>query len=173
MWRGFVETVRAVAPVRTPAGGALMEGEGHRSPGQMTVLLVGAGFALVVGAIVALSLLYSPGPPKYTLTAGSLKIRDLFYPARVNAGEVEVGQIRVVDLDTDGDWRPTERTNGFANSHYDAGWFRVANGQKVRLYRASGRRLVLLPGKGSGVTVLLEVNEPDAFVVELRREWGR
>jgi hypothetical protein len=49
----------------------------------------------------------------------------------------------------------------------------VANGEKVRMYRAGGARLVLLPPKGSGVPVLLEVKDPESFVEELRRLWAR
>ena len=64
------------------------------------------------------------------------------------------------------------RTNGFANAHYRSGWFRVANGQKVRMYRADGTRLLLLPPKGDGAAVLLEAKDPEQFLDELRRQWG-
>jgi len=39
--------------------------------------------------------------------------------------------------------------------HYHAGWFRVANGRTVRLYRAEGMRVVLLPARANGAPVLL------------------
>jgi len=48
----------------------------------------------------------------------------------------------------------------------------VASGKTVRLYRADGTRLVLLPPKGDGAAVLLETREPEKFVVELRRKWS-
>jgi hypothetical protein len=85
---------------------------------------------------------------------------------------VDVERIRIVDFGVDADWRPTARTSGFANSHYQSGWFRVANGRKVRMYRAGGQRLVLLPPKGDGAALLLEVKEPEEFVGEVRREWA-
>jgi hypothetical protein len=40
------------------------------------------------------------------------------------------------------------------------------------MYRAGGKVLVLLPPKGNGAAVLLEVKEPDEFVSEVRREWS-
>jgi len=46
------------------------------------------------------------------------------------------------------------------------------NGQKARMYWASGKRFVLLPPKRQGSAVLLEVNRPDEFVRELRRVWS-
>jgi hypothetical protein len=85
---------------------------------------------------------------------------------------VDVEHIRVIDLDVDAEWRPTRRTNGFANTHYRSGWFRVASGRIVRMYRADSRRLVLLPPKGDGAAVLLETREPEKFVVEVRQKWS-
>jgi hypothetical protein len=86
---------------------------------------------------------------------------------------VDLPGIRAVDISGNSDWRPVERTDGFANSRYHSGWFRVANGPKARMYWAAGKRLVLLPPKSRGNPVLLEVNRPEEFVQELRREWSR
>jgi hypothetical protein len=90
----------------------------------------------------------------------------------LNRTSVDVEHIRVVDFGVDTEWRPTRRTNGFANAYYRSGWFRVASGQTIRMYRAGGTRLVLLPPKGDGAAVLLETREPEKFVVEVRRKWG-
>jgi hypothetical protein len=116
-------------------------------------------------------LLYAPGPPKYTLNSEGLTIHDRFYPVTVRASEVDVARIRVVDLDTDPHWRPTSRTNGFGGLHYHSGWFRVAGGEKVRMYRADGRRLVLLPPLAQTAPVLIEVKQPEAFVQEVQHAW--
>jgi hypothetical protein len=134
--------------------------------------LAGAAIGIVVIAILAFAFLYSPGPPSYTLTPESLTIHDRFYPVTLNRTSVDVEHIRVVDFGVDTEWRPTRRTNGFANAHYRSGWFRVASGQTVRMYRAGGTRLVLLPPKGDGAALLLETREPEKFVVELRRKWS-
>ena len=85
---------------------------------------------------------------------------------------MDVAHIRIVDFAVDTDWRPTARTNGFANAHYRSGWFRVASGQTVRMYRADSKRLVLIPPKGDGVNVLLEASQPERFIEELQRKWA-
>jgi len=90
----------------------------------------------------------------------------------VMANAVGIDRIRIVDISQDPDWRPTIRTNGFSNPHYHAGWFRAANGQRVRMYWADGKRLVLFPPRDDGVAVLIEVNEPEQFVTMLRQEWA-
>ncbi len=128
--------------------------------------------AVVAVIPIAASFLYSPGPPAYTLTAKALTIHDRFYPATVNASDVDIDRMRIVDIKTSQDWRPTLRTNGFAVPHYRSGWFRVASGQTVRMYRADATLLVLLPPKRGGTGVLLEVNEPERFLATVRREWA-
>jgi hypothetical protein len=133
---------------------------------------LGIGVAGLAVALVSLSFLYSPGPPAYTLSADKLAIHDLFYPAILYANAVDTAHIRVVDLSPGSPWRPTLRTNGFANQHYQSGWFRVANGKKVRLYSAGAMRLVLIPPKGNGTFVLLHAKDPDGFVQELQAQWS-
>lgn len=139
--------------------------------GNTAAKLVGAAIAMVVLAIMALTFLYSPGPPSYTLTPDALTIHDKFYSVTLKAEAVDAGQVRVIDLTQEPDWRPTARTNGFANAHYQSGWFRVANGKTVKLYRAGGDRLVLLPARGSATTVLYQAQEPEKFAEQMRREW--
>lgn len=141
--------------------------ESHFSLGKWIGIAIGALFV----ALVVLALRYSPGPPRYTLTSESLTIHDRFYPVTVKAADVDVARIQVVDIGIGGEWSPTRRTNGFSNSHYHSGWFRVANGRTVRMYRADGTLLALLPPKGVGNPVLLEVGDPERFVEEVQRKW--
>ncbi len=133
-----------------------------------------AGIGLGVAAIAALvwALRYSPGPPRYTLASDSLTIHDRFYPVTLRAEAVDVGAIRVLDPSVERLWRVTARTNGFSNSNYSSGWFRVAGGEKVRLYRARGTRLVLLPPKGEGTPVLYGLHDPDRFIHQVRQAWS-
>jgi Bacterial PH domain len=115
---------------------------------------------------------YSPGPPSYTLTPAALTIHDRFYPVTLKRDSIEASQIRVIDLARDPYWAPASRSNGFANSHYQSGWFRLANGQKVRLYRAGGERVVLLPSKDEVAAVLYQAADPEAFAAEIRNAWS-
>lgn len=133
--------------------------------------VIGGGIAAVVVGVVAFAFLYAPGPPEYTLTAQSLTIHDRFYPVTLASSAVDIGGIRVVDLATDPAWHPVAKTNGFANSHYRSGRFRVASGAVVRLYAADARRVVLLPPKGQGTAVLLETADPEAFAAKVKAAW--
>jgi hypothetical protein len=140
--------------------------------GNLTGKLAAIGIAGLVLALIAAVLLYSPGLPGYTLTAGRLTIHDRFYPVTLQADAIDAGHVRIVDLARESEWRPTLRTNGFANVHYQSGWFRAANGKTVRLYRAGGNRLVLIPPKGDTAPVLYQAKDPERFVQELQRQWA-
>jgi hypothetical protein len=165
---GFLAAIRAEVPVPEQA----VTGS-QAVPSSRAALWVGLGVGAGALAIVAAALLYSPGPPRYTLGGDSLSIHDRFYPVTVRASDVDVERIRIVDVRHDPEWRTTLRTNGFSNAHYHSGWFRVASGTKVRMYRADSTRLVLIPPKGEGASVLLEAADPDALAAELRRKWAR
>jgi len=167
---GFVAAIRpllapGIQPVALPAGSA--SSFASQMPKLIVAAIVIAGMAFGV-----FSIFYSPGLPSYTITSDSLTIHDRFYPVTVKAADVDVARIRTVDIDTDPDWRPTSRTNGFANARYHSGWFRVANGQTVHLYRAEGKLLVLVPPLGNAQAVLLETANPQEFVDELRQKWS-
>ena len=160
---GFIAAIGAPTPAPVPAS---------QDGGSRFGELMGAAVGIAAMVVVAAAMLYSPGPPSYTLTPESLTIHDRFYPVTLNRTGVDVEHIRVIDFDIDTEWRPTRRTNGFANPHYRSGWFRVASGKTIRMYRAGGTRLVLLPPRGDGAAVLLETREPEKFVAEVRDKWS-
>jgi hypothetical protein len=134
-------------------------------------VLIGGSITIAGIALAVAAMLYSPGAPGYTLTPDSLSIHDRFYPVTLRAADVDLSEMRIVNIATDKDWRPVLRTGGFANFHYHAGHFRVASGRSVRMYRADGKSLVLLPAKQGRTPVLYQVSQPEQFMSEVRREW--
>jgi len=167
----FLSVVRVTIPETPPTAPAL-DALGRYDSGNRGAL-IGAVTAVVALAIAALALFYRPGPPGYALTPETLTIHDRFYPVTLNASTVDVSGVRVVDLAMDQEWQPTMRTNGFGSLHYHAGWFRVASGKSVRMYRADSKQLVLLPPAGDGNAVLLETRDPAELVREVREKWSR
>jgi hypothetical protein len=162
--QGFISAAGAPA---TRAAGSGPQSQTGNAIGKIVAISVAA----IVLAMVAMTVAYAPGPPSYTLTRDTLTIHDRFYPVTLHADATDAAGVRIVDLRQDLEWRPTLRTNGFANRNYQSGWFRVTSGASVRMYRAGGQRLVLIPPKGSGTAVLYQAMDPDRFAQELRREW--
>src|ERR1035438_6095920 len=169
---GFLAAIQTSVPVPPPMPvEPLLNSLQSYKAGVPASMLVGGAIAIVVLAVVGFAFAYSPGPPSYTLTPQSLTIHDRFYPVTLKAAGVDRERIRLIDFGVDTEWRPTARTNGFANSHYRSGWFRVASGKTVRMYHADATRLVLLPPKGNGAPVLLETPDPEEFIREVRQAW--
>jgi hypothetical protein len=165
---GFLDTIRTLAPIsHSPTPVPAQKARSFVKIGKL--IAVAAGLTGMSFAILAM--VYSPGPPSFTLTRETLTIHDRFYPVTLEASDVDIDRVRIVDLTHDTDWKPVVRTNGFANSHYRSGWFQLANGQKVRLYRADSDRVVLLPPRGDGAPVLVQATDPEKFMGEIRTAW--
>jgi Bacterial PH domain len=165
---GFLASIRSVAP-QTNAGLDAAFVARPRSSALGSAIAVGATLAGL--GVAALAIAYAPGAPSYTLTSEALTIHDRFYPVTLRASDVDMQGIRIVDLRQNTEWRPVRRSNGFANSHYRAGWFQLADGRKVRLYQADSQFVVLLPPKGDSAPVLYEAAGPEKFVREIRTAW--
>jgi hypothetical protein len=172
---GFLAAIRSSVPVPQPSSERPVLSGGLPSPARRagsTGMLIGGAVGLLALIVVAFALLYAPGPPGYTLTSDALTIHDRFYPVTLARANVDVGGMKVVSFAADPQWRPVERTNGFANGHYQSGTFQLANGSKIHMYSAGGGQMVLLPGKADGPTVLLETPEPDKFLTAVKQMWG-
>jgi hypothetical protein len=163
---GFLAAVGAPSSVPAIQPSAAGGGIAGKTVGVVAALVGIAGFTFGVFAV-----LYSPGPPSYTLTRDALTIHDKFYPITVKADAVDAAQIQVVDLTREPEWRPVAKANGFNNSHYESGRWRLSSGKTIEMYRAGGDQLVLIPGKGSATTVLYQAQDPRKFAEQVRREW--
>jgi uncharacterized membrane protein YphA (DoxX/SURF4 family) len=155
---GSAPSVRFMQAPATPS---------HSRTAWMAAAIVAAATTLVIGTVF-----YSPGLPEYTLTNSSLAIRDYFYPVTLGAKDIDLSHARVVDFTFDPDWAPVARTHGFGNAHYHSGFFRVASGAEVRMYRGDSTKVVLLPSRNGDDPVLIETSEPTRFLKELRQKWG-
>lgn len=99
-----------------------------RKSGRRRILLgLSAGLVLLA---VWFAMSYSPGIPGYSLTPDSLAIQDRFYPVTLKRDQVDLANVRVIDLNREPEWKAALRVNGFANQHYRSGWFRLATNRR-------------------------------------------
>jgi hypothetical protein len=169
--RGFVVADQGNIPSQNTTQGDsdFTRTQSSRS-GRLRRELVRVATGILVLLLLAIPF-YSPGSPKYTINSEGLTIHDLLYPVTIKSADIDIEHITVVDIGVDPHWHPTKRTNGFGGFYYRAGWFRVAGGEKVRMYRTTSQRLVLLPPKGQNAPVLMEVKQPDAFIQQVLQAW--
>jgi hypothetical protein len=169
--KGFDAAVQGIIPNQSAIG---RDPDSTRAQSSRTGRLLRGLYQAVIGIVVILIIalaLYDPESVKYTITSEGLTIHDLFYEATIKSTDIDIEHIKVVDIGVDPHWHPTEKTNATRSKRYSAGWFRVAGGEKVRMYRTTSQRLILLPPKGQNAPVLLEVKQPEAFIQEVRQAW--
>ncbi len=77
-----------------------------------------------------------------------------------------------MDLATARELVPRLRMAGTAAGGYQAGWFRLRNGEKALLYLTDRRHAVYVPTT-EGYSVLLSPQQPEPFVERLRSMAGR
>lgn len=123
---------------------------------------------LILGVVAALSVsLLGSRLSRFEISEAGLRLRGDWYGRLIPAGALVTAQARRVDLNATRDLRPTRRTWGTGVPGYQAGWFRLANGEKALLYVTDRSKLVYVP-TAAGYALLLSPANPDAFVLALR-----
>jgi hypothetical protein len=79
---------------------------------------------------------------------------------------MRLDQARRVSLEADSELAPRRRTMGTGMPGYQAGWFRLKNGEKALLYLTDRSRAVYVPTT-EGYSVLLSPADPDSFLQAL------
>jgi hypothetical protein len=102
----------------------------------------------------------------FEVSGEGLRLRGDLYGRFIPAGQLRAGEARRVDLTVSPELRPRWRTMGTGMPGYQAGWFRLRNGEKALVYMTDRRRAVYVPTT-EGYAVLVSPDDPDAFVAAL------
>jgi hypothetical protein len=124
------------------------------------LVTVGAGFLVVRSMTGARS-------STFEVSSDGLRLKGDVYGRFIPKDKLVPHEAERVTIATGG-YRPTLRVGGTALPGYRSGWFRLANGSKGLLYVTDPTKVVKVPTT-EGYTVLLSVNEADAFVNDLRK----
>lgn len=100
---------------------------------------------------------------RFEVSSEGLRLRGDLYGRLIPLRELRIDQARRVILDADSDLAPRRRTMGTGMPGYQAGWFRLKNGEKALLYLTDRSRAVYVPTT-EGYCVLLSPADPDAFL---------
>ena len=124
------------------------------------VLLVGAMALLVTSVRGARASTFEIRPD-------GLALHGDVYGRFIPRAQLQVALARRVDLATDEGLRPKWRRMGTGLPGYQAGWFRLRNGDKALLYLTDRTRAVYVPTT-AGYSLLLSPADPDGFLARLR-----
>jgi hypothetical protein len=132
-----------------------------------------AAIALVLLALLGLLLYvgYSARHVRFEVSPGGLRITGDFYGRTIPLSSLVLAEAGHVDLLRSSEYVPRWRTNGTGLPGYQAGWFKLANGEKALLFVTDPRRVVRVPTT-EGFTVLLSVDNPEEFLASLRATAG-
>jgi hypothetical protein len=123
---------------------------------------------LVIGAVVLLAVsLRGSRNATFEVTAEALHLRGDLYGRTIARPRLRIQQARRVDLVAEPALRPRWKTVGTGLPGYQAGWFRLRNGEKALLYLTDRSRAVYVPTL-DGYSLLLSPADPDGFLAALR-----
>lgn len=110
---------------------------------------------------------YSSRATRFEIADTGLAIRGTLYGRSVPWSDLRLDEARVTHLDRDSGLLLRSRTNGVGLPGYRAGWFSMRSGGRALLFVTDPSRVVVLP-TAAGYTLLMSVQEPDAFLRALR-----
>jgi hypothetical protein len=100
----------------------------------------------------------------FEVSPEGLRLRGDWYGRLIPANHLQRG--KRVDLATTPDLTPRRRTMGTGLPGYQAGWFRLRNGDRALLYLTDRSKAVYVPTT-EGYSVLLSPSEPERFLAAL------
>ena len=119
---------------------------------------------LVVGVLGAS--ITSARSAHFEVSTEGLRLRGDWYGRLIPANQLVPAGARRVDLANTPDLQPRRRTMGTSFSGYQAGWFRLRNGESALLYLTDRNKAVYMPTT-AGYAVLLSPSEPERFLSAL------
>ena len=140
-------------------------------PAQGRVLMIIGVFviALMIGVTALMFAAMRGGKSsRFEMNAEGLRLRGDVYGRTIPWSAIKAAESRVVDLAVTYELAPARRTAGTAVPGYQAGWFRLNNGEKALLYLTDRHRAVYVPTT-QGYSLLLSPQEPDRFLERLQQ----
>ena len=139
-------------------------------PGDIRILwLLAPALLITVFAFSALALsLAGSQNARFEVSPVGLRLRGDMYGRFIPASDLQLAGARVVDLQAEPSLAAVRRTVGTAVKGYQAGWFRLRDGEKALLYVTDRSRVAYVP-TSRGYAVMVSVADPEAFLASLRR----
>ena len=104
---------------------------------------------------------------RFEVSPAGLRLQGDWYGRTIPAEQIRGQDAKRVDFATVPELTPKWRTMGTGLPGYQAGWFRLKNGEKALLYLTDRRRAVYVPTT-AGYSLLLSPADPDRFLSAIR-----
>lgn len=130
--------------------------------------LVIAILLLIIIFVMALSG-YSSQKASFQVSNKGLRINGDVYGRLISQSKLLIDFAREIDLIQETKYRPKIKTFGTGLPGYQAGWFRLQNGDRALLYLTDYHRVVLIPTTDN-YSILLSVQQPEKFLASLKQQ---
>jgi len=130
-------------------------------------LLIPVGLILVGAMALLVTSVRGAHASRFEIRSDGLRLEGDLYGRLVPKSQLRVDLARRVDLGREEQLRPKWRRMGTGLPGYQAGWFRLRNGEKALLYLTDRARAVYIPTT-AGYSLLLSPADPDGFLSQLR-----
>jgi hypothetical protein len=104
----------------------------------------------------------------FSLTSRALVIRPGVYGRTIPREDIDIPNIRVINLDYDRNYQPRWRMNGAGLPGYSVGWFKLQNGEKALMFVTDRSNVVYIPTR-KNYSVLLSVKQADEMARQMHR----
>jgi hypothetical protein len=104
---------------------------------------------------------------RFEVSPAGVRLQGDWYGRAIPADQIRSQDAKRVDFATEPDLAPKWRTMGTGLPGYQAGWFRLKNGEKALLYLTDRSRAVYVPTT-AGYSLLLSPADPDRFLSAIR-----
>jgi PH (Pleckstrin Homology) domain-containing protein len=135
------------------------------------ICLIPLGVLVLVGTILGASI-NGARNSTFEVSSEGLRIRGDWYGRMIPASQLVPGTARRVDLALSPELTPGRRTMGTGLPGYQAGWFRLRNGDRALLYLTDRSKAVYVQTT-DGYGVMISPSEPEKLVAALNRVAAR
>lgn len=104
---------------------------------------------------------------RFEVSNSGLRLTGDLYGRTIPAADLRGGSASLIDLKETSELQPTRRTFGTGLPGYQAGWFRLRNGEKALLYVTDPARVVYVPTRAD-YAVMLSPKNPEEFLNAIR-----
>jgi hypothetical protein len=104
---------------------------------------------------------------RFDVSPAGLQLHGDWYGRTIPAEQIRGSAAKRIDFTAEPALKPRWRTMGTGLPGYQAGWFRLKNGERALLYLTDRARAVYVPTT-AGYSLILSPAEPDAFLAAVR-----
>lgn len=155
-WANLVPLLMGVV---APVGAMVAIGLAKPPPQEWPIIALAIAIMPVMAGLLAWSMYHR----SVSLSSDGMRIRGLPWARVVPLGDIDIANVRIVNLDDQRKLRPGFKIAGSRLPGFRSGWFRLHDARRAYVLLTDWRRTVELPRK-DGRVYLFSLQRPESFI---------